>query len=98
MTLSTLYSELSSITASCEDRLKYANVVLNDLTLFPKLLHIVFMVDYKTSSCAAWVFVFVLFLIAGAVLLVVRPINSAHDSGNLSSSSCDLLAGDEIVV
>ena len=59
MTLSTLYSELSSITASREDRLKYANLVLNDLTLFPKLLHIVFMVDDKTSSRAAWVFEFV---------------------------------------
>ena len=30
--------------------------------------------------------------------LVVRPISSAHDNGNLSFSSSDLQMGDEIIV
>ena len=59
MILAALYSELSSITASRVDRLKYANLVLNDLTLLPKLLDIVFMVNDKTSCRAAWVLEFV---------------------------------------
>ena len=32
------------------------------------------------------------------ILLVVRPISSAHDIGNVSFSSGDLLMGDEIIV
>lgn len=59
MTLNELYLELSSITASRKDRLKYANLVLNNETLLPKLLEISFMVHDKTSCRAAWVLEFV---------------------------------------
>ncbi|MBJ6367116.1 adenylosuccinate lyase [Snuella sedimenti] len=59
MTLEELYKALSFINASREHRLKYANMVLNDISLFPKLLAILFMTDDKTSCRAAWVFEFV---------------------------------------
>lgn len=55
MTFNEFYAELSSITASRQDRLKYAHLVLNNMTLFPKLLEISFMVNDKTSYRAAWV-------------------------------------------
>ena len=53
------YKELSYVNASVESRLKHANLVLNDLQLFPKLIDILFMVDEKTSTRAAWVLEFV---------------------------------------
>ncbi|WP_372757918.1 adenylosuccinate lyase [Mariniflexile sp.] len=59
MKINEFHQELSRITASREDRLKYANLVLNNMSLFPKLLEISFMVDDKTSCRAAWVFEFV---------------------------------------
>lgn len=59
MTLEELYKELSYINASRKNRMKYANMVLNDMSLFPKLIDILFMVDDKVSSRAAWVFEFV---------------------------------------
>lgn len=59
MSLDEFYKELSNITALRENRLKYANMVLNDMTLFPKLIDILFMVDDKVSCRAAWVFEFV---------------------------------------
>ena len=36
--------------------------------------------------------------VASYMCLVVRPISSAHNTGNLSFSSCDWLGGDEIIV
>ncbi len=59
MTLEELHEELSYVTASRENRLKYANMVLNDMSLFPKLIDVLFMVDDKVSCHAAWVFEFV---------------------------------------
>jgi hypothetical protein len=59
MTLNEFYEKLKSVNASRESRLKYANLVLNDMQLFPKLVDILFMVDDKTSSRAAWVLEFV---------------------------------------
>ena len=59
MNLEELYKELSNITALRENRLKYANMVLDDMSLFPKLMDILFMVDDKVSCKAAWVLEFV---------------------------------------
>ncbi len=59
MTLEEFYEELSDVNASRENRLKYANMVLKDMCLFPKLMDIMFRVDDKVSSRAAWVFEFV---------------------------------------
>ncbi|MDD7884903.1 adenylosuccinate lyase [Flavivirga sp. 57AJ16] len=59
MSFEEFYKELSYINASRENRLKYAHMVLNDMSLFPKLMDILFMVDDKVSSRAAWVFEFV---------------------------------------
>ena len=59
MTLEEFYKELSYINASRENRMTYANMVLNDMSLFPKLIDILFMVDDKVSCRAAWVFEFV---------------------------------------
>lgn len=59
MRLEEFYKELSDISALRENRLKYANMVLADMSLFPKLIDILFMVDDKVSCKAAWVFEFV---------------------------------------
>jgi len=59
MTIEEFYEELSYVNASRENRLKYANMVLKDMSLFPKLIDIMFRVDDKVSSRAAWVFEFV---------------------------------------
>lgn len=59
MTVQELHEELSYVDASRESRLKYAHMVLNDMSLFPKLMEILFMVDDKVSCRAAWVFEFV---------------------------------------
>jgi len=59
MTLEELHKELSYINALRKNRLKYANIVLNDLSLLPKLMDIVFMTNDKVSCKAAWVFEFV---------------------------------------
>lgn len=59
MTIEQFYEELSNMTALRENRLKYAKMVLNDMSLFPKLIDIMFRVDDNTSSRAAWVFEFV---------------------------------------
>lgn len=59
MSLEEFYKELSYITALRENRLKYANMVLADISLLPKLIDVLFMVDDKVSCKAAWVFEFV---------------------------------------
>lgn len=59
MTVQELHEELSYVDASIESRLKYAHMVLNDMSLFSKLMEILFMVDDKVSCRAAWVFEFV---------------------------------------
>lgn len=59
MSLEEFYAELSYVDASRKNRLKYANMVLNDMSLFPKLIDIMFRVDDKVSFRAAWVFEFV---------------------------------------
>lgn len=59
MSLEEFYKELSYINASRENRSKYANMVLKDMSLFPKLIDIMFMIDDKVSCRAAWVFEFV---------------------------------------
>lgn len=58
MTTEQLYDELNYVNHSREKRLYYANLVINNPDLIPKLLDILFMVDDKVSCRAAWVFEF----------------------------------------
>ncbi|WP_397362408.1 adenylosuccinate lyase [Olleya sp. R77988] len=58
MTTDTLYQELNYVNHSREKRLYYANLVINNPELIPKLLDVLFMVDDKISPRAAWVFEF----------------------------------------
>jgi len=58
LTPETLYSELKYVNHSKEKRLYYANMVINNPDLIPKLLHILFQVNDKTSPRAAWVLEF----------------------------------------
>ena len=59
MTFEQLYSELNYVNHSREKRKYYATIVLNDATLLPTLLKVVFTVDDKISARAAWLFEFV---------------------------------------
>lgn len=58
MTTEHLYNELNYVNHSREKRLKYANLVIDNPDLIPKLLDILFMVDDKVSCRAAWVLEF----------------------------------------
>lgn len=58
MTTNQLYTELNYVNHSREKRLYYANLLINNPDLVPKLLDILFMVDDKISPRAAWVFEF----------------------------------------
>ena len=58
MTTETLYKELNYVNHSRENRLLYANMLLNDTSLIPKALDILFMVDDKISARAAWILEF----------------------------------------
>lgn len=58
MTTTELYQELSYVNHSREKRTYYANLVIDNPGLVPKLLEILFMVDDKISPRAAWVFEF----------------------------------------
>lgn len=59
MTFQQLYSELNYVNHSREKRNYYANIVLNNPELLPTLLEVVFTVDDKISTRAAWLFEFV---------------------------------------
>jgi len=58
MTLEHLHEELTYVNAARKNRLKYANIILNDLSLLPKLIDVLLMVDDKTSCKAAWILEF----------------------------------------
>ncbi|APX99848.1 adenylosuccinate lyase [Lacinutrix venerupis] len=58
MTTEALYQELNYVNHSREKRLYYANLIINNPDLLPKLLDIMFMVDNKISPRAAWVLEF----------------------------------------
>jgi len=58
LTSEALYQELNYVNHSREKRLYYANLVIANPDLIPKLLEILFMVDDKISCRAAWVFEF----------------------------------------
>ncbi|MBA6151302.1 adenylosuccinate lyase [Gelidibacter maritimus] len=59
MTTDQLYAELNYVDHSRANRLKYANLILEQPELIPELLSIVFKVDDKTSCKAAWILEFV---------------------------------------
>ncbi len=69
MTRDQLYTELTYVDSSRANRLKYAHMVINDLSLLPELLDVLFMVDDKVSCRAAWVLEFV----CGENLEVIIP-------------------------
>jgi len=58
LTTNQLYCELNYVTHSRENRQKYAELLINNPVLFPKILDILFMVDDKISCRAAWVLEF----------------------------------------
>ena len=58
MTKDQLYKELNYVSATRVCRSKYANMVIDQKELIKPILEIVFMVDDKLSSRAAWVFEF----------------------------------------
>ncbi|WP_204345968.1 adenylosuccinate lyase [Psychroserpens algicola] len=58
MTTKQLYKELNYVNHSREKRLFYANMVISNPDLIPKLLEILFLVDDKVSCRAAWVYEF----------------------------------------
>ncbi|MEL0457100.1 adenylosuccinate lyase [Flavobacteriaceae bacterium SZ-1-7] len=59
MTTTELYDELNNVDHSHGKRLFYANLVIGNPDLLPKLLEILFKVEDKMSDRAAWVFEFV---------------------------------------
>lgn len=59
MTTEALYKELDYVNHSRENRKKYANLVINNPELLPKVMDILFTVDDKVSCRAAWLFEFV---------------------------------------
>jgi len=58
LTTHQLYQELNYVNHSREKRLHYANLLLSQPDLIPKLLDILFKVDDKISCRAAWVYEF----------------------------------------
>ncbi|MDO6760036.1 adenylosuccinate lyase [Tamlana sp. 2_MG-2023] len=58
MTTNQLYEELNKVNHSKEKRLLYANLILANPDLLPKILDILFMVDDKMSPRAGWVLEF----------------------------------------
>lgn len=58
MTTEQLYQELNDVNHSLEKRLHYANLIIENPELTPKLLGILFMVHDKLSPRAAWVLEF----------------------------------------
>jgi len=59
MTQEEIYIELTKVNASRESRLKCAQLIKNDMSLFSYLIDILFNVDDKISCHAAWVLEFV---------------------------------------
>ncbi|WP_242131997.1 adenylosuccinate lyase [Aestuariivivens marinum] len=59
MTSTGLYKELNYVNASRQNRLRYARLVLNNLSLLPELIDILCMVNDKNSCRAAWILEFV---------------------------------------
>ena len=58
MTTNELYEELNYVNHSREKRLHYAQLLIDNPKLIPKVLDILFMVDDKISTRAAWVLEF----------------------------------------
>ncbi|MFI1771547.1 adenylosuccinate lyase [Thalassobellus citreus] len=58
MTTAQLYKELNYVNHSREKRLHYAHLMIDNPSLVPKLLEILFRVNDKISPRAAWVFEF----------------------------------------
>lgn len=59
MTAEQLYEELKYVNHSRKNRLKYANLVIDNPELIPKVLDILFQVNDKKSARAAWLLEFV---------------------------------------
>lgn len=86
MTFEQLYSELNYVNHSREKRLYYANIVLNNLELLPTLLDVVFTVDDKISSRAAWLLEFVARENLDAILPILDPFTEKMHTVHLDPS------------
>ncbi len=82
MTFEQLYSELNYVNHSREKRKYYASIVLNNPSLLPTLLKVVFTVDDKISARAAWLFEFVARENLDAILpyldIYIKKMNTVH--------------------
>ena len=58
MTKDQLYDELNYVNATRACRTKFANIILNNSDLIKPILDILFMMDDKISTRAAWMLVF----------------------------------------
>jgi hypothetical protein len=100
MTINQLYKYLNHVNSSRESRTKYANMVLNDLNLIPKLIDILFMVDDAVSCKAAWVLEFVCDIKRDAIIPFLdkftRNIHTIHLDSAVRpvAKICEFLAKD----
>lgn len=98
MTTEQLYAELNYVNHSREKRLYYANLVLANPELIPKLLDILFRVDDKISPRAAWVLEFMCSNKIEAIILYLEEFTKNINRVHLDSAVrpvakiCELLA------
>ncbi|WP_242085124.1 adenylosuccinate lyase [Aestuariivivens sediminis] len=98
MNTAELIKELNDVNGSRQKRLKCAQLVLNDLTLLPKLIDIIALVDNKISCRAAWVLEMVcneyIYAIAPYLDTFCSSLNKVHLNGAVRAVSkiCELIA------
>jgi hypothetical protein len=86
LTLEDLYQELNYVDHTREKRLFYANLVIDNPDLIPKLLDIYFMVHDKISCRAAWVIEYVVRKDIELLLPYIDDYTSKIDTLHLDSS------------
>ncbi|MBD0833153.1 adenylosuccinate lyase [Aestuariibaculum sediminum] len=86
MTNDEFFNELTNMSGARENRLKYAEMVLKDMTLFPKLLDISLLTNSETSSRALWVLEFVCLENLNAVIPFLEVFTNNLKNIHLESS------------
>ncbi|WP_203255720.1 adenylosuccinate lyase [Hyunsoonleella ulvae] len=98
MTTAELYEELNYVNHSREKRLHYANLLLANPKLIPKVLDILFMVDDKISPKAAWILEFMCSNTIEAIIpyldIFTKNIKTVHLDSSVRpvAKICELLA------
>lgn len=98
MTTTELYEELNDVNHSREKRAYYANLLLNNPNLIPKVLEILFMVDDKKSPKAGWILEFMCSNTIEAILPYLDDFTASIKNVHLDSAVrpvakiCELLA------